>query len=150
MERLGLPLEEAGFATGIYFIFRTAGCFIGAFALRAMSPKLFFGISVAMMLVGMAILCVSDTLPPLYVGIALIGFGNSNIFLVIFSQALVFTPTERNEVSGLMIMGLFGGTVFPLAMGYAADALGQIGAVAVMTLGVAYLMYYTLKIRKAN
>ena len=26
MERLGLPLEEAGFATGIYFIFRTIGC----------------------------------------------------------------------------------------------------------------------------
>lgn len=150
MERLGLPLEEAGFATGIYFIFRTAGCFIGAFALRVISPKLFFGISVLMMLAGMAILCVCDTLTPLYAGIALIGFGNSNIFPVIFSQALVFTPNERNEVSGLMIMGLFGGTVFPLAMGYAADAVGQVGAVAVMTIGVAYLMYYTIKIRKAN
>ena len=47
-----------------------------------------------------------------------------------------------------MIMGLCGGTVFPLAMGYAADAVGQAGAVAVMTVGVAYLFYYTLKIRK--
>lgn len=148
MERLALPLEEAGFATGVYFIFRTAGCFIGAFALRVISPKLFFGISVLMMLAGMVILCVCDTLTPLYTGIALIGFGNSNIFSVIFSQALVYTPTERNEVSGLMIMGLFGGTVFPLAMGYAADAIGQIGAVAVMTIGVAYLLYYTIKIRK--
>ena len=64
------------------------------------------------------------------------------------SQALVYTPNEKNEVSGLMIMGLFGGTVFPLAMGYAADAVGQAGAVAVMTVGVAYLFYYTLKIRK--
>jgi len=44
-------------------------------------------------------------------------------------------------------MGLFGGTVFPLAMGFAADAAGQVGAVAVMTVGVAYLMYYTLKIK---
>lgn len=85
---------------------------------------------------------------PLYAGIALIGFGNSNIFSVVFSQALVYTPNERNEVSGLMIMGLFGGTVFPLAMGYAADAVGQVGAVAVMTAGVAYLLYYTFKIRK--
>ena len=81
-------------------------------------------------------------------GIGLIGFGNSNIFSVVFSQALVYTPNERNEVSGLMIMGLFGGTVFPLAMGYAADAVGQAGAVAVMTVGVVYLLYYTLKIRK--
>lgn len=148
MERLGLPLEEAGFATSVYFIFRTLGCFLGAFLLRAMSPKLFFAISVFMMLAGMAILFFCDTLIPLYIGIGLIGFGNSNIFSVVFSQALVYTPNERNEVSGLMIMGLFGGTVFPLAMGYAADAVGQVGAVAVMTIGVLYLMYYTLKIRK--
>lgn len=148
MERLGLPLEEAGFATSVYFIFRTAGCFLGAFILRTMSPKLFFAVSVAMMLAGMVILFVCDTLAPLYVGIGLIGFGNSNIFSVVFSQALMYTPNERNEVSGLMIMGLFGGTVFPLAMGYAADAIGQAGAVAVMTIGVIYLMYYTLKIRK--
>lgn len=148
MERLGLPLEEAGFATSVYFIFRTLGCFLGAFLLRAMSPKLFFAISVFMMLAGMAILFVCDTLIPLYIGIGLIGFGNSNIFSVVFSQALMYTPNERNEVSGLMIMGLFGGTVFPLAMGYAADAVGQVGAVAVMTIGVLYLMYYTLKIRK--
>ena len=46
-----------------------------------------------------------------------------------------------------MIMGLFGGTIFPLAMGFAADSIGQAGAVAVMTVGVIYLLYYTLKIK---
>lgn len=147
MERLNLPLEEAGFATGVYFIFRTLGCFLGAFILRAMSPRLFFAISVCMMLAGMTILFVCGTLTPLYIGIALIGFGNSNIFSVVFSQALLATPSEKNEVSGLMIMGLFGGTVFPLAMGFAADAVGQAGAIAVMTVGVIYLLYYTLKIK---
>ena len=147
MERLGLPLEEAGFATSVYFIFRTAGCFLGAFILRAMSPKLFFGISVAMMLAAMAILFVCDSLAAIYVGLGLIGFGNSNIFSIVFSQALLSSPNEKNEVSGLMIMGLFGGTIFPLAMGYAADALGQNGAVTVMTVGVAYLLFYTLKIK---
>ncbi len=147
MERLSLPLEEAGFATGVYFIFRTVGCFLGAFILRSMSPKLFFGLSVMIMLAGMAILFIGESLLPLYIGIGLIGFGNSNIFSVVFSQALLYSPNEKNEVSGLMIMGLFGGTVFPLAMGYAADAVGQAGAVAVMTVGVAYLLYYTFKIK---
>ena len=147
IERLGLPLEEAGFATSIDFIFRTIGCFLGAFILRTISPKLFFAISVLMMLAGMCILFICNTLTPLYIGIGLIGFGNSNIFSIVFSQALVYAPQEKNEVSGLMIMGLFGGTVFPLAMGYAADAIGQIGAVAVMTVGVVYLLYYTLKIK---
>lgn len=148
IERLGLPLEDAGFATGIYFIFRTVGCFLGAFILRAVSPKLFFAVSVVMMLAGMCMLFLCDTLMPLYVGIGLVGFGNSNIFSIIFSQALVQAPREKNEVSGLMIMGLFGGTVFPLAMGYAADAVGQVGAVAVMTVGVVYLLCYALKIKK--
>lgn len=147
MERLGLPLEEAGFATSVYFIFRTAGCFIGAFLLRSMSEKLFFGISVLMMAVAMCMLFVCDTLTSIYVALGLIGFGNSNIFSIVFSQAILSSPTEKNEVSGLMIMGLFGGTVFPLAMGYAADAAGQAGAVAVMAAGVAYLLYYTLKIK---
>ncbi len=147
MERLGLPLEEAGFATSVYFIFRTAGCFLGAFILRAMSPRLFFGISVAMMLAAMAILFVCDSLAAIYIGLGLIGFGNSNIFSIVFSQALLSSPNEKNEVSGLMIMGLFGGTVFPLAMGYAADTLGQNGAVAVMTVGAAYLLFYSLKIK---
>lgn len=147
MERLELPLEEAGFATSVYFIFRTAGCFLGAFILRSVSPKLFFGISVIMMLAAMAMLCVCDTLPAIYTALGMIGFGNSNIFSVVFSQALISSPAEKNEVSGLMIMGLFGGTVFPLAMGYAADAMGQVGAVAVMTVGVIYLLYYTTRIK---
>jgi len=150
MERLALPLEEAGFATGVYFIFRTLGCFLGAFILRSVSPKLFFAVSVLMMLAGMVILFTGQTLAPLYVGIALIGFGNSNIFSVAFSQALIYSPREKNEVSGLMIMGLFGGTVFPLAMGFAADAVGQAGAVAVMTVGVIYLLYYTVKIKSTK
>lgn len=148
MERLGLPLEDASFATGLYFIFRTAGCFLGAFILRVMSPRLFFGISVLMMAVSMALLFASHSLAPIYVGIALVGFGNSNIFSIVFSQALIAAPKERNEVSGLMIMGLFGGTIFPLAMGYAADAMGQAGAIGVMAVGVIYLLFYTLKISK--
>ncbi len=150
MERLGLPLEEAGFATSVYFIFRTAGCFLGAFILRSMSPKIFFGISVVMMLVAMGMLFVCDTLTAIYVALGLIGFGNSNIFPIVFSQALMASPAQKNEVSGLMIMGLFGGTIFPLAMGYAADATGQAGAVAVMAAGVIYLLYYTLNIKTSK
>ena len=68
---------------------------------------------------------------------------------VIFSQALLYLPGKKNEVSGLMIMGLFGGTVFPLAMGVASDtSMGQNGAIAVMTVGVLYLLFYTFRIRK--
>ena len=148
MERLGFSLEDAAFATSLYFIFRTLGAFSGTFILRAVRAKIFFAISVIMMLAAMVILFCAHTQIAIYIGIALIGYGNSNVFSIIFSQALLSSPNEKNEVSGLMIMGLFGGTVFPLCMGYAADAAGQLGAVAVMTAGVIYLLCYTIKIKK--
>ena len=148
MERLGMTLDEAGFATSLYFIFRTLGCFSGAIILQKVSARSFFVVSVICMLLAMAGLFVSDAEAIIYTAIALIGFGNSNIFSIIFSQALLAVPEKKNEISGLMIMGLFGGTVFPLFMGFASDAMGQDGAVAVMTVGVIYLLFYTLKIKK--
>ena len=147
MERLGMTLDEAGFATSLYFIFRTLGCFSGAFILRAVSSKVFFLISAICMMLAMIGLFAFDSQTVIYICIALIGFGNSNVFSIIFSQALLSMPDKKNEVSGLMIMGLFGGTVFPLLMGVASDAIGQNGAVAVMTAGVIYLLAYTLKIK---
>lgn len=147
MERLGMTLADAGFATSLYFIFRTAGCFLGAFILQKMASRTFFAVSVLCMLVAMAGLFVSHDRMMIYVCIALVGFGNSNIFPIVFSQALLALPQKKNEVSGLMIMGLFGGTIFPLAMGVASDAMGQSGAVAVMAAGVVYLLFYTLRIR---
>jgi fucose permease len=41
-----------------------------------------------------------------------------------------------------MIMGLIGGTIFPLLLGVLSDAMGtQIGSVIVISIGVAYLVY---------
>lgn len=148
MERVGLTLDEAGFSTSLYFIFRTAGCLLGAFILRHLSTRRFLAVSVACMLVAMAGLLVSDVHYVIYACIALIGFGNSNVFSIIFAHALTAVPEKKNEVSGLMIMGLFGGTIFPLFMGLASDAIGQRGAVAVMAVGVLYLIFYTLKLRR--
>ena len=66
---------------------------------------------------------------------------------MILSQAMLYMPEKKNAISGLMIMGLFGGTVFPLLMGFASDAIGQVGAVAVMTVGVVYLFTFKNKVR---
>ena len=46
MERVGLTLEEAGFATSLYFIFRTAGCLLGTFILQHLSARRFLAVSV--------------------------------------------------------------------------------------------------------
>ena len=148
MERIPeMGLNEAAFATSLYFIFRTAGCLTGSFFLRVMNNRTFFVISVVMMVLSMLGMFFGTSKAVLYVAIALVGYGNSNIFSIVFSQALLSVPERQNEVSGLMIMGLFGGTVFPLLMGFASDSLGQAGAVGIMAVGVVYLLYYINKVR---
>ncbi len=149
IDRLGWTLDKAIYATSVYFIFRTIGCFSGSFLLAKLPAKIVFSVSVIFMLAAMCGLFVSSSQVAIYTCIALIGLGNSNIFPIIFSQALLHLPTKKNEVSGLMIMGLFGGTVFPILMGWASDMLhSQTGSVAVMTVGVIYLLTLIAKIKK--
>jgi fucose permease len=112
-----------------------------------MKARTFFTISVIMMALSMALLFTGQTQWMLYLGIALVGYGNSNIFSIVFSQALLSVPDKQNEVSGLMIMGLFGGTIFPLIMGFASDAVGQAGAVIVMAIGVVYLLTFIKQVK---
>ena len=150
MERHEMTLNDAAFATSLYFIFRTIGCLTGSFFLRVMSNRLFFVISVVMMALAMLGLGFGTSKMVLYVSIALVGYGNSNIFSLVFTQALLSDKSRQNEISGLMIMGLFGGTVFPLFMGFASDAMGQVGAVAVMAIGVIYLFSYISRIKTSK
>ncbi|GAB6977174.1 MFS transporter [Prevotella falsenii] len=147
MERLGMTLNEAAFATSLYFIFRTIGCLTGSFFLRTMKMKHFFIISVVLMALSMCGLYIGDSKAVLYTAIALVGYGNSNIFSMVLARALESVPEKQNEVSGLMIMGLFGGTIFPLLMGFASDNMGQAGAVLIMAIGVLYLFTYIPKIK---
>ncbi len=148
MERLDMSLNDAAFATSLYFIFRTLGCLTGSVLMRLMRVRTFFVISVIMMVLSMVGMAFGTGKLVLYTAIALVGYGNSNIFSIGFSQAILALPEKKNEVSGLMIMGLFGGTVFPLFMGFAADAMGQIGAVVVMAVGVVYLLTYIQKVKQ--
>ena len=147
MERVGMSLNEAAFATSLYFIFRTIGALTGSFFLRVLKTRWFFIISVCLMAVSMVLMFSGESNVVLYTAIALVGYGNSNIFSMAFSEALLSVPDKQNEVSGLMIMGLFGGTIFPLIMGFMSDAMGQAGAVAVMAVGVIYLFTYIPQVK---
>lgn len=148
MERLGMDIQEAGFATSLYFIFRTAGCLSGSFILARWSARKFFLISAFCMMAAMVGFFMFDYKFFIYMCIALVGFGNSNIFPILFSQALLSMPEKQNEVSGLMIMGLFGGTIFPLLMGFASDAMrSQMGALIVLSVGVIYLIFLVPKLK---
>lgn len=151
MERLGLSLTDAALATSVYFLFRTVGCLTGSFILSKWDLKKFFVLSVALMVISMIGFFVCHSLAGLYIAIACVGYGNSNIFSMIFSKALLYDEKRSNEMSGLMIMGLIGGTIFPLLMGILSDALNsQVGSVIVISVGVIYLIFLAGKFLKAD
>lgn len=152
----GQALEDAAFATSLYFVFRTIGCLTGSYFLRVLKTRTFFVISLSLMAIGMICMFAGAARASdpnvakwlLYCGIACVGYGNSNVFSMVLSQAMLYMPDKKNAISGLMIMGLFGGTVFPLLMGVASDAVAsQVGAVAVMAVGVIYLFTFIKKVR---
>lgn len=158
LERLGGEgdtLSRFEYATSIYFAFRTLGCFTGSIIMRRLNIRAFFTVIVLMMALAMVEFVFGTTQWELWAAIALVGYGNSNVFSIVFSQAMLSAPEKKNEVSGLMIMGLFGGTVFPLLMGFASDAAKEAGAAcpqiwaaAVMAVGVAYLLTYIPKVKQ--
>ena len=158
LERLGGAgdsLSQFEYATSIYFAFRTLGCFTGSILMRKLNIRTFFTIIVLMMALSMVGLVFGTEKWELWAAIALVGYGNSNVFSIVFSQAMLSAPEKKNEVSGLMIMGLFGGTVFPLLMGFASDAAKsagaqypQVWAAAVMAIGVLYLLSYIPRVKQ--
>lgn len=158
LERLGGPdntLSQFEYATSLYFAFRTLGCFTGSILMRKLNIRTFFTIIVLMMALSMVGFVFGTEKWELWVAIALVGYGNSNVFSIVLSQAMLSAPEKKNEVSGLMIMGLFGGTVFPLFMGFASDAAKaagsqypQIWAAVVMAVGVVYLLTYIPKVKQ--
>ena len=157
-ERLGGAgdtLSQFEYATSIYFAFRTLGCFTGSILMRKLNIRTFFTIIVLMMALSMVGFVFGTEKWELWIAIALVGYGNSNVFSIVFSQAMLSAPEKKNEVSGLMIMGLFGGTVFPLFMGFASDAAKEAGsqypqiwAAVVMAVGVVYLLSYIPKVKQ--
>ena len=158
LERLGGAgdtLSQFEYATSVYFAFRTLGCFTGSILMRKLNIRTFFTIIVLMMALSMVGFVFGTEKWELWAAIALVGYGNSNVFSIVLSQAMLSEPEKKNEVSGLMIMGLFGGTVFPLFMGFASDAAKaagsqypQIWAAAVMAIGVIYLLTYIPKVKQ--
>ena len=152
MERLGITLNDAAYIATIYFVAKAAGSFSGSFIMKFMKDWTFLFVSVAMMIIALIGLYVGSTQWEIYGAVALMGYGNGNPFSIVFARAMQSAPEKKNEVSGLLIMGICGGAVFPMLMGAASDAVGgQAGAIAVLSVGVLYLLgYWFTGLRRKN
>jgi len=144
MERCGMPLEEAGLGTSLYFIARTIGSFVGAILLVYFSSRRFFAISMFIAIPAMILMLLLEDMWSILATIFIVGFSVANVFSIIFAFALKRLPEKVNETSGLMIMGVAGGAVIPPLMGIAADLSSQSGAMFILLLLMGYLLYCSL------
>ena len=150
MERCGLLIDKAGLGTSLYFIARTAGAFAGAIILMTFSPRKFFIISMFVAIAAITTALFMSNLIAILVMIFLLGFAVANVFSIVFSAALQRKPERANEISGLMIMGVSGGALFPWLMGVVSDSYHSQGAAFVVLLGLlCYLLFLAFSMKKA-
>jgi FHS family L-fucose permease-like MFS transporter len=153
MERCGMNSIQAGYGPSMYFAFRTAGAFLGAILLAKFSSVKFFKITTIVAVVALlALIFVSDKIA-VFALLAILGFSIANVFSIIFSMAIQLRPDKANEISGLMITGVFGGAVIPFIMGLTSDVLGsQVGSVLIILLSAVYLLFcsFAIKVKKAE
>lgn len=140
IERCQFPVCQAGYASSLYFVFRTVGTFVGTMLLAKISEVKYFRVNIVLALAAIAVLFFMQSVTGILVAIGCIGFFCSSVFSIIYSVAFKQHPDKENEISGLMIMGIFGGAVIPPVMGLMADAIGnQIGSLLVITTCIFYL-----------
>jgi fucose permease len=99
-------------------------------------------------IVAMCVMLAMHNLVAIGILIFIIGFAIANIFGIIFGAALQKLPAKANEISGLMIMGVAGGAIFPGLMGFVADRAGQVGALCVLLCCMIYLLICAFTVRE--
>ena len=148
MERCGMNSIQAGYGPSMYFAFRTAGAFIGAILLAKFSSVKFFRIITLIAVLALIVLIFVADKVAVFALFAIIGFAIANVFSIIFSMAIQQQPDKANEISGLMITGVFGGAVIPFIMGITSDAFGsQTGSVVIILLSAIYLLFCAFAVK---
>lgn len=149
-ERIGMPLEQAGYGTSLYFIARTIGTFIGAILLTHISGRKYFLLNMMGAIAAMVFLLFTGYLPAIWIVIFILGFTIANVFPILFSAALQRNPDHYNEVSGLMVMGISGGAFITFVVGLAADIAGtQTGGLTILLAVLVYLLITAFRMKKA-
>lgn len=148
ISRFAYTKEVAGLAPQVYFVCRTIGAFLGVFLMTKISEVRFFRINIIGCLVFALILAFVSHEIIDFICIGGIGFCCSCVFPIVYGLALKHRPDKGNEISGLMIMAVAGGTVSFL-VGAANEQAGIMGGALVIALEIIYLTYCAFVVKKS-
>ena len=140
ISRFDYTKEAAGIAPQVYFVCRTIGAFIGMFMMARISEVRYFRLNIIGCLIFALVLAFISHPIVNFICIGGIGFCCSCVFPIVYGMALKCRPDKANEISGLMIMAVAGGTVSFL-VGAANEQAGIMGGALVIAAEIAYLTY---------
>lgn len=141
IENAELTKEIASYGTSWYFAARTLGTLCGVILLAKFSEIYYYRINMFIVLIALSCIYWIHSQYIILLLVCIIAFAMSSIFAVIYSLALHTLPYKTNEISGLMITGISGGSIIPPLMGVCADYTGsQSGSILVMLICVIYLI----------
>ena len=120
IHRYGFLQDAAESGRSIYFLGRMVGTFIGALLLTRIISTRFFTWSSFLGIISFIVLLmlpssINDII--VWVLVFITGLAVANIFPLVFSITVRQFPERSNEISGLMMMAISGGAVFPPLMG---------------------------------
>ena len=151
IERSGWTVEKAGLAASVYFVCRTIGALIGSVLLAKMDDIKYFRWNILVAAAALLALFFVKGTVAMLVLIGAVGFFCSSIFSIIYSQAMKARPEKANEISGLMITGVFGGAVIPPVMGFLTDTIGnQTGSLIAIGACILYLIWCSFWLGKSK
>ena len=147
ISRFDYSKEAAGIAPQVYFVCRTIGAFIGMFLMTKLSEVRYFRLNIIACLAFAVALALFSHEQLDFICIGGIGFCCSCVFPIVYGMALKHRPDKANEISGLMIMAVAGGTVSFL-VGTANEQAGIMGGALVIAAQIAYLTYCAFFVKK--
>jgi fucose permease len=119
--KIGVGEEMAKYGKSVYFFAKMVGTFGGAIILMKWDPKKILGISSILAIVAVIALTITSNEISAWIFVGLISLGVSNIFPLIYSLTVGNYPNRSNEISGLMMMAISGGAIFPFLVSLAME-----------------------------
>ncbi|WP_372934365.1 MFS transporter [Mariniphaga sediminis] len=136
VEKLGLVISWSLFYLPIFL-----GRFFGSFIMKFIAPSRLLIVTGLFAVLGVLAILFTNSLAMALAGILIIGLGFANIFPLIFSLTIDNMPRHQNELSGLMVTMIVGGTFIPMIMGAVADITSITFAFVVPLVCLGYITF---------
>ncbi|MCT4644922.1 MAG: MFS transporter [Carboxylicivirga sp.] len=146
--KLGVDMEAAKYGKSVYFFAKMMGTLAGGFLLMRINANTFLRFSTLLAILFVIALSFIQHQIMAWILVGLVSIGVSNIFPLIYSITVGNYSGRVNEISGLMMMAISGGAIFPMVVAFAMEVNLNCGLWIILGLLLFILMLTSIKSKK--